>query len=503
MKSHALVATTVLCCLGCPEKAPDPEQICEPGETQACTCSSGQEGAQTCSTDGQRWENCVCDGEVDAGVVDGAALDAAGVDAAVTVDASRRDSAAADTLVADSSPTDSSMCTDPDGITVPCSEACGAADCALDILFVVDNSGSMSEEQLNLASHASSLLEQASRCDATGFANLVAYLNANPGLPFDSWSQNQKNTYADCGLLERLQIANNRYRIGVITTDMEDCDAPYGSGAQRGSVPQRGCLQAGGVQTSLRIVDWQSADPATDFADIVTNVNVYGSAYEKGLEAAVHFLTPGHSVPTAAACDLQHDCSGDLAQFWRDTALTAEGVSAPTRLLVIFVTDEDDCSHGGNINETVSGNTDRCYDSLELLTPVGQLAANLMALKAQAGLVSVGVIAGYYGTGAGIAPSGCKPAGNLITDDCDPAQGNSVATCTVCVDETPVCPCHPVLTCPGGTAHAATNCCQADPAYRYDDFSAHIPTRERSSVCQSSYRAALNDILAGALPDLP
>ena len=46
-----------------------------------------------------------------------------------------------------------------------------------------------------------------------------------------------------------------------------------------------------------------------------------------------------------------------------------------------------------------------------------------------------GRIAGLYDAGTGMLPSGCKISGGQPTNACDEARGNSVATCTVCVDD--------------------------------------------------------------------
>jgi hypothetical protein len=35
-------------------------EICEPGETQSCTCQDGKSGAQECNYDGESWGACVC-----------------------------------------------------------------------------------------------------------------------------------------------------------------------------------------------------------------------------------------------------------------------------------------------------------------------------------------------------------------------------------------------------------------------------------------------------------
>ena len=38
------------------------DEVCEPGETQPCTCTDGSAGAQSCNAEGTGWEECVCTG---------------------------------------------------------------------------------------------------------------------------------------------------------------------------------------------------------------------------------------------------------------------------------------------------------------------------------------------------------------------------------------------------------------------------------------------------------
>ena len=39
---------------------PPPDQACDPGETQSCTCAGGLSGGQVCEEDGQGWDDCDC-----------------------------------------------------------------------------------------------------------------------------------------------------------------------------------------------------------------------------------------------------------------------------------------------------------------------------------------------------------------------------------------------------------------------------------------------------------
>jgi len=365
----------------------------------------------------------------------------------------------------------------------------------VDLLFVVDNSGSMREEQQKLATAVTSAWNEESRCRGEELEELSKYARQNCHIPVSEWSvKRNAEIYSECGLVERLLALQNQFHIGVITTDMNDCDNPYGSGATRGSRPQRGCLQTSVEAPDLSVVTWQTPEPGRRLAQIISDVNIYGSAYERGLEAMLHFLTPDHDTPPATACAEPRDCAQDLDRFFRVVVQREAAREIETRLVLVFLTDEDDCSHGGAIDETVSGNTARCYDLASLVSPT-RYANAVDAIKDMPQLVTPLVIAGLDGSDGAAEAIGCKSIGATVSHDCNPAQGNSVATCTVCVDEEPVCPCHPELTCPGGSVYPATNCCQADAASRYLDFGRAFSYARYGSICKPTYEAAVAALL--------
>ena len=364
-------------------------------------------------------------------------------------------------------------------------------DRAADILFVIDNSGSMAEEQENLAANASSSGDPTSPCSAEGFAALQAYLADNPELRQSDWDAEMQLIHEACGFIERLMLHDNRFHIGVISTDMHDCDMPFGSGA-RGSVPQRGCLQSA-LGDDDPVLRWDSEDLAARFAATVRGMGVYGSAIEQGLAAAEHFLTPGHDTPPAGTCQRARDCSDDLERFWRERELNACDLPQETKLVLIFLTDEEDCSHGGAIDESVSGVTEQCYTRSDELIPTSRFAQQLRGLKGRDDLVSVAVIGGLFDDGDGMQPSGCKLEGGQPTNSCDLTLGNSVATCSQCLNGQPICPCHPAIDAAScdGIAYPATNCCQADPAERYTALARAMPTHRLDTLCSTSFRDTL------------
>ena len=361
---------------------------------------------------------------------------------------------------------------------------------AADILFVIDNSGSMAEEQENLARNASSIGANAPFCNQVGFDTLRPFVAANRETPQEEWPANMQQIYNDCGFIERLLLFDNKFHIGVVTTDSGDCDRPYNN-PSRGSEPQRGCLHTSPTDPSLSVLTWSTPNLPQKFYNIVHNLLTYGNAYEKGLWAVENFLTPGHSVPAASACDIQRDCSGDYAAFWRDQEANARGDLVETKLVIVTMTDEEDCSHGPELDENVSGNTDLCYTRPELLTPTDHFVQFINGLKPRADLVAFGLIAGLHDPGNGLQPGRCQYNGGTITGDCTAPRGNSVATCTNCVNDQPICMCHPVAVTCGSQTFEAANCCTADSAARYYAVATQMNSFKVDSICSPNYKETM------------
>jgi hypothetical protein len=176
----------------------------------------------------------------------------------------------------------------------------------IDILWVVDNSCSMSEEQQTLAS---------------GFETFIAAM---------------EDTGTD-------------FRIGVTTTDI---DQQY-AGELLGTPP--------------------FLTPEDDYSEAFAEramVGIQGSDKEKGLQAAVYATSP-------SLADANQD-------FLRESAL----------LMVIAVTDEEDCSdHGALDGESAK----ECYRQPERLAPVDDFVDLLKARKASPDMIQVNGIIGNSG----------------------------------------------------------------------------------------------------------
>src|SRR3990172_7363802 len=110
---------------------------------------------------------------------------------------------------------------------------------AADILIVVDNSGSMAEEQQNLADNF--LNQDPAACPLQDLKNIPEeYKNPAPAL------YQGAGPLAQCGFIQLVAAFENDFRVGVITTDVGLCDnrVPSAQGGDAwGFRPQRGCLQ--------------------------------------------------------------------------------------------------------------------------------------------------------------------------------------------------------------------------------------------------------------------
>lgn len=181
-----------------------------------------------------------------------------------------------------------------------------AANNLVDILWVIDDSFSMSEEQETLK------------------------------LGFDSFAS-------------RLDESGTDFQIGVITTSFDYTD------------PERGKL-IGDPPFLTNGDDYQAG-----FASRAT-VGVDGSDKEKGLDAALFALYPTMVLPGGA----------------NEGFLREDG-----QLLVVIVSDEDDCSDNGALE---GKSATSCYTESDELTPVSELVQDFRGLKASDDLVQIGAI---------------------------------------------------------------------------------------------------------------
>lgn len=207
----------------------------------------------------------------------------------------------------------------------------------VDILFVVDDSCSMAEEQDTLA---------------RGFETFVG----------------------------QMEDSGTDFHIGVISTSFEYDD------------PQRGVLR-GAPPFLTAADDYVSAFQAR------AQMGTDGSDKEKGLEAATWALSPAMT-------------TGANRGFLRPKA----------HLLVVVVSDEEDCSDEGRLEGQPA---ESCYTEREKLVPVSEYVVALQALKPRRELVQVGAIIGVEGAACQAYPSqrylqAATLTGGLVGDICSP-----------------------------------------------------------------------------------
>lgn len=357
-----------------------------------------------------------------------------------------------------------------------------------DILLVIDNSGSMCEEQENLVKN---FFDPA--CPINVDNVQPEYKNPTPQLVAQLTQQ--------CGFVQILAAYDNDFRIGVISTDVGACDdrrdwaenppsldyvcgGAAGISPGWGRRPQRGCLQAprtNGTDRDFLFLERGQPELGQKFTDILANVKTYGSAYERGLDAMEYFLDDN-------TADHAPGCAGDRDAFLRDNA----------KLVVIFLSDEEDCSHSdgatgfnGGVSETDGEScmvqfeptpptgAGRCYTESGFLTPVSRYSNFLQDKFGEEVSVAVIAGAGLNPDGSIDATSGCRIGMDGLPDtQCTPAQGSSNVTApnTFCDPNGPNAP-----------------CCEADPGTRYFQLAQNLGAGRAlsDSICFESFRETM------------
>ena len=362
-----------------------------------------------------------------------------------------------------------------------------AADVPADILVVVDNSGSMCEEQDNLVEN---FFDPDCPVDVSQpIPN--EYINPTP----DVVAQLAQN----CGFIQILSLFEKDFRLGVITTDVGQCDNRFNLAGLAdaacdgtaypdwGRKPQRGCLQpTSDGQKIISNTDVATGDIGTKFRSVLANIRTFGSPFERGLDAVEIFLDP--------ESERAPGCSGDLDRFLRPEA----------KLIVIFLSDEEDCSHadgaygfvdenqalGGDgfaastcspESETYFSNRDpiadpqECYAAFDKLAPIDRYVDFLRAKKGDD--VAVAVIAGAVEANASLEPAGCRIANGSPSGMCTPTLGQFCDSQSLQQQGLPPC-------------------CEADSGSRYFQFARAFGAGSylENSICYDSFRSTMIDI---------
>jgi hypothetical protein len=352
-----------------------------------------------------------------------------------------------------------------------------ASDDRVDVLLVVDNSGSMCEEQRALFEAFFGLDCPLQELDDPG-----PYLNPDDDLAAELEQR--------CGLAQMLAAYDKDFRIGIITTDVGPCDNRYqfaetqsqlqlncyGEIVSWGRRPQRGCLQAADSWGG-RWLNRGDGAIAARFKDGLENIGTFGSPFERGLDAVDVFLDEDPDKLTAPGCET------DGRDFLRPGA----------QLMLVFVTDEDDCSHADgayalpdeNAGESCDhpfeefyalNNPDadatRCYTEVDQLAPVTGYADRWKARRPQG--VSVFVLGGVDAGGTVAQSCFAEPGGAYTLGTCFESHGASGAS-------GPGQPCDPAVLEGQGIDQL---CCTADGAPRYAALAREFAgSADGASVC--------------------
>jgi hypothetical protein len=359
------------------------------------------------------------------------------------------------------------------------------------VVLVIDNSGSMCEEQALLVA---SFFDD--DCPIADLSRVPpAFQNADDNT-LDALS-------VECGFLQLMAAAGLDARVGVLSTDVGLCDDRFNvaddpayaaaSGLHCGEQPgdwgrrpQRGCL-IGHPADDRRYVDMTDDNAFEHFAEIVEALGAYGSAFERGFDQVEAFLDE----------DVADGCPNVASDFLRDDA----------DLVIAFLSDEDDCSHpasaifpdenDGELCERMAEVIPQlrdppidplwCYERPEALRPVDDVAAVLNDWSAATGKdVSVAAVTGgvYEAGRDAIISSGC------IVD----GSGKPDAACTLSLGTSnltePGTRCDPEAL----AAEGLPVCCSADPGTRYQALADALGSGLNDSICYDSYRKTLLDV---------
>jgi hypothetical protein len=374
---------------------------------------------------------------------------------------------------------------------------------ATDLLFVIDNSGSMAEEQRALALNASSSCPELGcghKCGTTSAVNALKQFmfdGAGKDLAPGEWpalgatGSAMKEVWDDCGMFERLYLFENDFRIGIITTDLGTTDGerticrPEEYPDQRQPTLQRGCLQPIPGSTSS-VLTPQDGDLETVFSLFkagIGQVGTCGFGAEQGLGAVEQFLTPG-SHRAAPSCDQ------DLGRFLRN--------SAASNVVLVILSDEEDCSHPPGVLESVM-DVLRCYTEPNLLSPTSEFTRFIRGLKADPSQVNMVAIVGGFSDATGQFVAGdCRYNGDVqggapITP-CKKVMGNSImpSQCGVLEDNAYCTRLPPASFRPQGSATPVT-CCTADQGARYVEVASSMEPGHFAfgSVCEQNFKQPL------------
>ncbi|MCB9621240.1 MAG: hypothetical protein H6724_17500 [Sandaracinus sp.] len=245
----------------------------------------------------------------------------------------------------------------------------------LDLLFVIDNSGSMAQEQNAFLRE----LPRVFRALTTGDVNADGTPEAHPVLDV---------------------------RVGVVTTDMgtggatvptcsESAFGDDGVLLARGNTSRTGC-----AATQPSFFEFQQSGASEVAADLacVAGMGTDGCGFEQQLEAALKAVTPSTSALRFEAGTVGHADGANAGLFRAEDAL------GHTALAIVLLTEEEDCSAlDSSVFDPSSTEFEgdlnlRCFrygdPALGVVHPVERFVDGLLATRRDPSLLAVGGIVG-------------------------------------------------------------------------------------------------------------
>ncbi len=307
-----------------------------------------------------------------------------------------------------------------------------------DILFVMDNSGSMSEEIARVRT------------------NIISFIN-------------------------QLRESGNKFRIAFTTTDNREasnCDDVTGLPGGVDPVHNGRCGRFFAPAGSPAWLDGANFATGAEMAAAIgmyldpSVADVIGSAVEQPIKSAARALS--EDLTKAGAPN---------EGFFRKDAL----------LVIAFVTDESDCSFDDAASSTFVGSPVpgfNCYSQANGLKPVAEWADDIVKLKGGTkGDVRIGLISASIKDESGnFKPSACRITNGLPTDQCACFFLNSLSYCAYTPINTPT------VTNMSGTGCGFTgnegNCCIALANSRMFDFASQFAS-EVDTICQPDFTETL------------
>lgn len=386
---------------------------------------------------------------------------------------------------------------------VPCTVSVVSVDATqsgtdqVDLLFVIDNSGSMSEEQIKLNAQLPRLVQALTSGDFDGMPNadgqpdFRAVGSLRLAVVSSDLGANGSVGVRSCGSNSYLPTEQNMSAMGV-----DNVDRPFGddglllssTAVATAGVNTTGPLGIGAPMQAIaprpecaiqvpRVLEYPAGGTAMDIAtrfSCVAELGVNGCSVEQQLESMWKALAPNADRSFSRGSGGQGTLPGLNAGFLRPEAILA----------VIVVTDEEDCSSPDTSAQMLYGSQDllqinlECGRSTALLHPVERYLNGLKSLKSPEFQDRV-IFAGIVGVPLASATQGQSLDQILMRPDMQFAMTGGVLGGTV----------RPVCTARGGAGSAT-------PARRIVEVARGFGENGVvTSICEDDYRAALDAVI--------